>query len=158
MKLLFICTGNTCRSPMAEEIMREIAKRRRIKIEIDSAGVLSTPGTPITDLAIKVLSDMGIEVTHLTSKLVSNEMIEQSDLILVMSEKHKQFFNQFNSDKIHTIGEFIGTDEEIKDPYGGDLSVYQDTAFQLYSALEKVMDILTGENLNDDTIHDVNIF
>lgn len=157
MKLLFICTGNTCRSPMAEEIMREIAKRRRIMISVDSAGVLATPGNPITDLAKKVLTDMGIDVTHTHAKLISNDLIEHSDLILVMSRKHLQFFNQFHTDKIHTIGEFIGTDEEIKDPYGGDLSVYQDTAFQLYSALETVMDILTGEN-NDNVIHDVNIF
>ncbi|MCH5184839.1 MAG: low molecular weight protein arginine phosphatase [Oscillospiraceae bacterium] len=156
MKILFICTGNTCRSPMAEGIMRELAKRRGMDIEVESAGVLSTPGTPATNFAKLVLEDMGMDIKDKTAQLVTTEMIESSDLILVMTEKHKQFFNQFHDLNIYTVGEYIGTNEVIRDPYGGDMEVYRDTAYQLYSSLEKVLDIISGED--KDMIHDVNIF
>jgi len=135
---------------MAEGIMRELVKKRNMDIEVDSAGVLSTPGTPASKLAKEVLAEMGIDIHDKTSKLISYSMIEKSDLILVMTERHKQFFKQFKGKKVYTIGEFIGTNEEICDPFGGTKKTYGDTAYQLYKTLEKVLDKISGKT--DDAI------
>lgn len=146
MKILFVCTGNTCRSPMAEGIMKELMKRRGVEdINIESAGVLATPGTPATELAIKVLEQMGIDIKNHKSRLISKDMINKSDIIFVMTSQHKQLFAQFDCDMLYTIGEFIGTNEEIKDPYGGSIETYQETAYQLYIAIEKILDLFLGE-------------
>ena len=88
--ILFICTGNSCRSIMAEGLMRkslyELGKER---IEVASAGTMATNGMPPTDETVKVMKEAGVDVSDFKAKSVTPEMVRKADLILVMEPMHK---------------------------------------------------------------------
>lgn len=142
MNILFVCTGNTCRSPMAAAIMEKIAVENDIDILIESAGIFATIGERASNEAIKALEEMGIDLTYHRSKPVSEDLVEKSDLILTMTEGHKKILESMAPEKIYSIMEYIGKDGDICDPYGGDLDEYRETATQIYDALVDVAEKL----------------
>lgn len=108
MRILFVCTGNTCRSPMAEGMMRKMAKERGLDIAVRSAGVAAAPGVPISRHAEAVLKEQGIADRFLSTPLHA-ELVEWSDLILSLTEGHKrQILYSFPeaADKIYTLKEY----------------------------------------------------
>ncbi|QCT04620.1 Protein-tyrosine phosphatase, low molecular weight [Paenibacillus algicola] len=113
--ILFLCTGNTCRSPMAEGMLRKLAAGRSMKLEVRSAGVAAVEGMPISRHAQAVLRDQSIE-GEFTSKPLSRELVAWADLILTLTQSHKQFaISRFPeaADKVHTLKEFAGADEQV---------------------------------------------
>ena len=82
-KFVFVCTGNTCRSPMAEAIMKQRG------FEAKSAGLFAFPGEPISREAKKVLSEKGIDFDH-SAQIFNMELGEWADIILTMTESHKK--------------------------------------------------------------------
>ncbi|MFD3259309.1 low molecular weight protein arginine phosphatase [Paenibacillus lentus] len=115
MRILFVCTGNTCRSPMAEGIFRKLAREREINIEVSSAGVAAMEGVPISRHAEGVLKDLGI-YDPITSTPLHAELIEWADLILTLTQGHKrQAIAAFpeKADKIFTLKEYVEEDEAI---------------------------------------------
>ncbi|MFC7678613.1 low molecular weight protein arginine phosphatase [Paenibacillus sp. GCM10028914] len=113
--ILFVCTGNTCRSPMAEGMLRKLAKGRGIALEVRSAGVAAIEGMPISSHAESVLRDQQIE-DGLTSKPLSIDLVEWADLILTLTLSHKQYaIRQFPyaADKVHTLKEYVENDERV---------------------------------------------
>lgn len=115
MRILFVCTGNTCRSPMAEGIFRKLAREREINIEVSSAGVAAMEGVPISRHAEGVLKDLGIH-DSITSTPLHAELIEWADLILTLTQGHKrQAIAAFpeKADKIFTLKEYVEEDEAI---------------------------------------------
>lgn len=113
--ILFVCTGNTCRSPMAEGMLRKLAKGRGIPIEVRSAGVAAVEGMPISRHAESVLRDQQIG-DGLTSKPLSTDLVEWADLILTLTLSHKQYaIRQFPyaADKVHTLKEYVENDEQV---------------------------------------------
>ncbi len=115
MRILFVCTGNTCRSPMAEGIFRKLAREREINIEVSSAGVAAMEGVPISRHAEGVLKDLGI-YDPITSTPLHAELIEWADLILTLTQGHKrQAIATFpeKADKIYTLKEYVEEDEAI---------------------------------------------
>lgn len=114
MRILFVCTGNTCRSPMAEGMMRKMAKERGLDITVRSAGVAAAPGIPISRHAEAVLREQGIGDRFLSTPLHA-ELVEWSDLILSLTEGHKrQILYSFPeaADKIYTLKEFADNEAE----------------------------------------------
>nr|WP_279591721.1 low molecular weight protein arginine phosphatase [Paenibacillus sp. F411] len=112
---MFLCTGNTCRSPMAEGMLRKLAAGRSMKLEVRSAGVAAVEGMPISRHAQAVLRDQSIE-GEFTSKPLSRELVAWADLILTLTQSHKQFaISRFPeaADKVHTLKEFAGADEQV---------------------------------------------
>lgn len=143
MKLLFVCTGNTCRSCMAEAIAKNIAENRGIDIEISSAGIHAFAGDGASVNAVKVMEEMGIDVACHIAKPVSKELIEDNDLILTMTKSHKDtliFLYPSAKDKIFTLMEYAGKDGDIVDPFGGDVNVYRSCAEQLKNLIEEMFD------------------
>ncbi|MNJ54132.1 Low molecular weight protein-tyrosine-phosphatase YwlE [compost metagenome] len=115
MRILFVCTGNTCRSPMAEGIFRKLARERGIEVEVSSAGVAAMGGMPISRHAEGVLKDLGIE-DQITSTQLHAELIEWADLILTLTQGHKrQAIATFpaKADKIYTLKEYVEEDEVV---------------------------------------------
>ncbi|WP_409227702.1 low molecular weight protein arginine phosphatase [Gudongella sp. SC589] len=143
MKILFVCTGNTCRSPMAEEILRDEANKRNRKIEVASAGIFAVDGERASKGARVSMKDRGGLADH-RSRFLQDEIMEWADLILVMTGAHKRnLLTRYPNmvDKIFLLYEFAtGSDIDVEDPFGGPLEVYEIVRRQLEDAIEKLLD------------------
>ena len=143
-KILFVCTGNTCRSPMAEAILRNY---NQPDIEVKSAGVYAYGGEGASDYAVKVLDKRNIKHNHSSSSL-KKEDIEWATYILTMTENHKQLIalNYPQAiEKTFTLKEFVDEtsgDRDISDPFGGNEHIYEQTFQELSLWIEKLVEKL----------------
>ncbi|BFH65616.1 low molecular weight protein arginine phosphatase [Paenibacillus azoreducens] len=113
--ILFVCTGNTCRSPMAEALLRKMAKERGLGVEARSAGVAAMDGMPMSRHAEAVLRDHHIDEC-LTSKALSQEAVRWSDLILTLTQGHKQHVIRSFPEaagKVFTLKEYAENDPGV---------------------------------------------
>lgn len=142
MNILFICTGNTCRSPMAEGLMKHIAQNANLQVQVQSAGVAAFPGSPASVHTNTILKSRGINHNHV-SQQVTPELVDWSDLILTMTQSHKQILcRQFSGveDKVFTVSEFADEKgRDVADPYGGSLEAYRETERDLEVILNKIV-------------------
>ena len=107
-RVLFICTGNTCRSPMAEAMLRHSARERGLAVEVRSAGTSTIHGMPVSDKSIQALKSRLIEHEG-TSSPVQAELVKWADYIFTMTEGHKQSLMLMypeSSGKVYTLKEF----------------------------------------------------
>lgn len=143
MKVLFVCTGNTCRSPMAEGILKRIIKEKGLNMKVYSAGVAVYQGDRASRNSIKAMNNIGIDISEHQASQISHELIEDADLILTMSNSHKDFIlSSFESskDKTFTLLEYAyKTDKNVADPFGGNLAMYEKTRDEIYEAIENIV-------------------
>ncbi len=145
MNILFVCTGNTCRSAMAAALFNKIAIEKNLDVRIESAGLFANDGQPASNEAIIVMKKYDIDLLGHHSQSINTELIEKSDLILTMTAAHKMVLEPSKQGKTFTLCEYAGIDKDIDDPYGGDVSEYEECAKELYDALLKVAEKL-GNN------------
>lgn len=115
LRILFVCTGNTCRSPLAELMLRAMAQQAGLDIEVRSAGVSASDGSPISANSAQILQEKGIP-TSSSSKPVTGQLADWADLILTMSLQHKsRVIHQFPQtvDKIYTLKEFAEDNPDV---------------------------------------------
>ncbi|MDE6398084.1 MAG: low molecular weight phosphatase family protein [Clostridiales bacterium] len=138
-KIIFVCTGNTCRSPMAEYLFRYIlGKKRKLSLyDIASAGLGAEEGAPMTDNALSALKRLGVTSRrkHIAKQL-TYEQAEKADGIVCMTAQHKAALAALG-EKVKTVGELTGG-YDVPDPYGGDAQVYLKTAEYLLYACEDI--------------------
>ncbi len=141
-RILFVCTGNTCRSPMAEVILKNKLKLAGVTgVKVSSAGILATDGEKMSQNSIKALKLLGYKTHGFKSKKLDLDLIMKYDVIICMTASHKQRLCVFEN--VYTLSELTGLGDII-DPYGGDLSVYVKTSHQLEDACNMLLnEILT---------------
>jgi protein-tyrosine-phosphatase len=148
MNLLFVCSGNTCRSALAEALARQIAARRGIEdLNVSSAGTNAWDTAPATDEALLVGMERGLDLTGHRARKLTSTIVSEADRIVVMTPGHLEPVKQMGGrGKAHVIDEYASgaTDQGISDPYGGDLETYRHTADTLEEELEKLFDRLAS--------------
>ena len=138
--LIFICTGNICRSPMAEYLLRGLMGEDS-EWTIESAGLLAANGVPASQAAIEVLAeDEGIDLQAHRSRMLTPEMVAYADMLVCMSPSHKRHILHLvpsAADKTFMLTDFDlhSTDLEIYDPIGHSVPVYRRIKNQIKSAL-----------------------
>ena len=141
-KIIFVCTGNTCRSPMAEFIFKAYAKKNRLTgITVSSAG-LSAEGE-ITPEARAALAYLDVPFTKRKAKQLNSTMVTKNDLVVCMTASHKHAIvaHMGNLKKVVTVGELTGG-KDVGDPYGQDIETYVAVAKYLQYASKEIADAL----------------
>ncbi len=139
LNIIFVCTGNTCRSPMAEFLFKDYLKRkgRASDFTVSSAGLAVEKGSVLSENACAALDVLGVKYNSgRKAKTFTVAMSLEADLIVAMSDMHAE---RCGSDNAVSFEELIGS--PISDPYGGSTREYIDCAVQMRSAFDTVLDI-----------------
>jgi protein arginine phosphatase len=150
--VLFVCTGNICRSPLAASLLVRALKDRGLEVDVTSAGTGAWDGAPASEGAYLVGLERGLDLSGHRARLLTRELVDEADLILTMARHHRARVDELGGEgKVFVLGEYAGKGgDEVSDPFGGDLAVYRDTAQELEALAEAVADRLSAESKRGD--------
>ena len=154
VRILFVCTGNTCRSPMAAALLQDRLKAWGVadQFTVSSAGIAAWTGQAASTSAVEVMAQQGISLKEHSARQIDNRQVYASDLILALTVSHKESLLCIAPgarNRIFTLGEYAGKPGDVTDPMGRTREIYQACANQLTELIEAARDKilkLAGKN------------
>lgn len=132
--IAFVCTGNTCRSPMAEGIFNQLAKDSNINVIAESFGVDTITGAPVSEKSVEACKEIGVDISNLTSTYVDDVNLEKYEAFYCMSQSHAGLLYEYYgvpAKKIKILG--------ISDPYGGNLMIYRYCREEIENSIKEIL-------------------
>ncbi len=147
IKVLFVCTGNTCRSPMAEFILKSKIKNAGLKgVRVSSAGLNAFTGDKISKNSFVALKKMGLNAYGFKAKRLDVKTLLKYDIIICMTENHKLAIASFPG--VYSVNDLTGLGD-IPDPYGGDINEYVRASHKIEDACNIIFEKLLRLKEND---------
>ena len=151
-QVLLVCTGNTCRTPMAEGILKaRLAEQGAQMVHVKSAGIGAMDGMPASFIGVSVSRMHNVNIMHHRSQQVTKKLMDKSDLVLVMAENHMNYMHEKfpqHLHKVHLLKNFGNDDPpedpNVFDPIGSDAEIYE----EVFLGLEVEMDRITSMLIN----------
>lgn len=134
-KILFVCTGNTCRSPMAEGILNKLAGERNLDVFAKSAGISAAEGSPASDNSVKACEEIGVDISRHRSTQLTNQMFYEADEVVPMTKTHQIIMQDAFKNR-----EKILPALDVPDPFGGDLEEYRLCRDRIKEKIEELLD------------------
>ncbi len=141
--IVFVCTANSCRSPMAEGILKSLIKQKGLKnVSVSSCGTIQNSGFPATPNAILAISELGYSIRNHRSKSITKKILKDADLFLCMENLHKRHILKLEpnlQDRTFLLTEFAGKHGEILDPIGQNIDTYRKVAGDIQRYVKRIV-------------------
>ena len=147
MNIVFVCTGNTCRSPMAEGFARHYLSSEQGADCVISRGLFVAPGSVVSANSVLAMKEHGIDISHHIPTAFSSKDIANTDIVLTMTSSHSDYVKKIFPEYSHIIfslSEYLDVDD-ISDPYGCEPDVYINCAHEIQEAIKKLVKKLNHE-------------
>jgi len=149
-RILLVCTGNICPSPLAAALLERALTERGIEgIAVASAGTGAWDGAPVSEGAYLVGLERKLDLSGHRARLLTRELVESAELVLTMARHHRARVDELGGEgRVFVLGEYAGREgdeAEVSDPFGGDLDVYRDTCSELETLIQVAVERIGKE-------------